>query len=191
MDKLNTYTIVEIGPGYNPVFELFRNETFENIGSGSRYIAVDCDQNVLQRFRDHYGQKGGALEGDIRDIPLPDESADQVWLMNVFGGFQNRPKKLPDGTLQYTIGLGWVFEELARIVRRNGVIYIGEIYPPCGNVSWLADEDFSDYGLEKIAHKGHDEVKSFMEKMGGRRAIIDSLKDADDYLPFFIELSKK
>ena len=189
--KLNTYTIVEIGPSINPVFELFRNETFENIRNGSTYIAVDCDPKELQKFKDHYGQKGRTLEGDLKDIPLPEESADQVWLMNVFGGFQNTPKKLPDGTLQYTLGLGGVFEELARIVRRNGVIYVGEIYPPCGNVSWLADEDYSEYGLGKKAHKGYDEVRSFMEKMGGRRALVDSLKEDDDYLPFFLELVKK
>jgi hypothetical protein len=117
-DKLDTHTIVEIGSSYNPVFELFRNETFENIGSGSTYIAVDCDPKALQEFRNRYGQKGRTLEGDLRDIPLPEESADQVWLMNVFGGFQNTPKKLPDGTLQYTLGLGGVFEELTRIVKK-------------------------------------------------------------------------
>jgi SAM-dependent methyltransferase len=189
-NKLKTYTIVEIGPSSNPVFRLFRNETFENIGSGSTYIAVDSNPKELQKFRDSYGQKGNTLEGDLRDIPLPEESADQVWLMNVFGGFQNIPMKLSDGTLQYTLGPSGLFEELARIVRRNGVIYVGEIYPPMGDVSWLADEDFSGYGLEKRAHKSYDEVRPFMEKMGARTALVDSLKKDNKYLLFFLELTK-
>jgi hypothetical protein len=162
--KTDLGNIVEIGPSSNPAFNLFSNKTFDNIGNGVTYTAVDCDPKALEEFKHYYGDKGEILEGSLKKIPLPENSADQVWLMNVFGGFQNPPQRLPDGTLQYTLGLGGTFEELTRITRIRGEIYIGEIYPPIGNVSWLADKDFSAYVLEKIAYRGLDEVKSFTQK---------------------------
>jgi len=185
-------TIAEIGPGPNPVFELFENETFKKIGEGSTYIAIDCSQEEIEKFKNNFNQKGcEAIMGDLRDLPLKSDSVDQVWLMNVFGGFQNKPKKLPDGALQWSLSLNDVFQELARVMKQKGKVYIGEINPPIGNIAWLTDEDYSDFGLEKKVYKGYEEVKSFLEKMGGRKSISYFLQHERDYLPFFIELTKK
>lgn len=189
--EIDTYTIVEIGPSHNPVFSLFKNKNFENLGKSSRYVGIDCDPDALQEFREYYADKGEILHGDVRDIPLSDEFADQVWLMNVFGGFQSIPKKTSDGVITYPVGFWNAFPELARIVKSDGAIYIGEVYPPCGDVSWLVDEDFSRFGLEKTAHKGYDAVMSFAKTMGAQRALVDSIDKTDKYLQFFLELRKK
>jgi ubiquinone/menaquinone biosynthesis C-methylase UbiE len=190
---IENQTIVEIGPGINPIFELFENETFKKIGKGSKYIAIDCDQEVIKKlkFQNSFKQKGyEAMKGDLENLPLKNDSVDQIWLMNVFGNLQNNPKKLHDGTLQYSSSAHGIFQELTRVVKPKGKVYIGEIILPVKDVAWLLNADYSGFGLEKKVYKGDKEAGSFMEKMGGM-PITYFLKDKHNYLPFFIELTKK
>lgn len=105
--------------------------------------------------------------------------------MNVFGDFRNGSKRLPDVPLRWRND---VFQELARVVKQKGKVYIGEISTPA---AWLLDEDYSDFGLEKKVYKEYGEVKSFLEKKGVLEPYIDFLQHVRDYLPFFIELTKK
>lgn len=190
--SIEKQVIAEIGPGFNPVHKLFKNEIFEAIGKNSTYIAIDCDPEELKHFKDHF-KEGYPVEGELRRLPLKNDSVDQMWLMNVFGGLKSVPQKLPDGATRTIIGFAGIFEELARVVKKNGKIYIVEIYPPIGNVLWLADKDYSNCGLEKNVYKGRDEVVSLLDKMGYPKCNIDHLfNERDvDYVPFFIELTKK
>ena len=188
-------TIVEIGPNWNPVYKLFEDEILQKIGAGSTYIAIDCSEEELGKFKkypDDPDEKGRhAIVGDLRALPLKDGVADQIWLMNVFGGLENRAKKLPDGTLRWEMGISGVFHELARVMKQKGKIYIGELYHPSGKIDWLTDEDYSIFGLEKKVYNGPEEVESFLKKMRGKESIIESLQKARDYVPFVIELVKK
>jgi len=187
-------TIVEIGPSINPIFELFsENKTFKKIGKGLRYIAIDCDKKELKKFKKLFNKKEyEAKIGDLRDLPLKSDSVDQIWLMNVFGGFQNNPKKLPDGTLQYSSGYYDIFQELSRVLKPKGKVYIGELAPPIGKgVEWLTDEDYSGFGLEKKVYKGYKEVKSFVERMGGEAIRYGLPYFGRPNSLFFIELIKK
>lgn len=174
--------IVEIGPAENPFYRLFGRE---RIDQDARYIAIDSDLEKLRILDLH--DKRHAVGGDLRDLPLQNNSVDHLWLMNVFGGFQNRPRRLPDGSLEYSLSLSDVFQELARVMKERGKIYIGELYPPIGDISQLADKDYSDFGLEKKVYKGHSEVRFVLQTMGPH---VDFLLKASDYLPFFIELTK-
>jgi hypothetical protein len=120
---------------------------------------------------------------------------DQIWLMSVFGGFHTVPEKLPDGTSQYTLGLDGVFQELSRIAKRGGKIYIGELYAPMDeSPMWLTDIDYSDFDLEKKVYKGREEIISVLEKIAGGPigSGASYLMEGDPkYTPFFIELTKK
>ena len=193
--SIENQTIVEIGPGSIPVFELFENEIFKKIGEDSRYIAIDCDQEKLENFKNDFNRKGcEAIMGDLRDLPLKSGSVDQMWLMNIFGAFHAKYKKLPDGGLVLDLGPDGIFEELARVLKKDGKIYIGEILPPVGRnreIVWLTNEDYSRFGLEKKVYKGDEEVKSFAGKIGGKHFITILLQDEHNHLPFFIELTKK
>jgi hypothetical protein len=130
-----------------------------------------------------------------RHLPLKSDSVDQIWLMSVFGGFHTVPEKLPDGTSQYTLGLNGAFQELSRVAKRGGKIYIGELYAPMDEESlmWLTDIDYSDFDLEKKIYKGREEIISVLEKIAGGpigNGASYSMRDPK-YTPFFIELTKK
>jgi len=183
--------IVEIGPEGNPVFHRFRNGELGNLEEGSRYVAIDCEFGEIKKFSRYHGLEGYSIQGDMRNLPLPSNFADQIWLMNVFGDFRNNLKVLPNGSLQYSLDIDDVFQELARVVKKNGTIHIGEIYPPIKEVSWLTDADYSDFGLEKKVYFGTEKVKYYSEKIGATKGIFDTLKNTRRYTQFFIELKKK
>jgi len=190
--SIENQTIAEVGPGTLPVFYIFDNENFRNIGKDSKYIAIDCNQEELDKFIKHFKEEGREAKlGDLENLPLDNDSVDQMWLMNVFGGLESPPKILPDGTRQWTLGVQGIFKELARVVKQNGKIYIGEIYPPKGEVTGLIDKDYTKFGLEKETYKGPEETESFLKKMGGNNAIIDHMKcDTNKFTPFFVVLTK-
>jgi len=180
--------IVEIGPNHLPVYRIFNEESIQAIGKDASYIAIDINQEELEKAR--IGDRGQGVIGDIRELPLADDSADQIWMMNVFGGFENRPHH-KDGKSVYNLGLNDVFKEMARVIKTKGKIYIGETYAPMrGNLEWMADEDYSEFGLEKEAYKGAEAVRNFLEKKGLNELLLSNLKDTEEFKPFFMILQK-
>ncbi len=189
-DKFENKVIVEVGPNACPVFVSFDNHFLKNIGDSVSYFAFDSDLDEIEKFKRYYSEKGTISQCNIRDFPLLNESVDQIWFMNVFGDFRDLPRKLPCGALQYTLGVGEIFQELHRIIKKDGVIYIGETYHPMRDVSFLVESDFSDFGLEKKIYLGVHESLEFIKNMGGGEGFgfFDITKN---YIPFFVELRKK
>ncbi len=86
------FTTVEIGPDGLPIYKLFKNnETMKRIDEDVSYIAVDCDENGLKGY--NALEKGEAIVSDLKNLPLKDNSADQIYLMNVFGNFKKIAEK--------------------------------------------------------------------------------------------------
>lgn len=181
--SIENQVIAEIGPGILPVYRLFEDETFEKIGKGSTYIAIDYNQEEIERLQHIRDKRGHVLVSDIRELALKTASIDQMWLMNVLSSMVRKPF---DGDVD------GIFQELARVVKQKGKIYIGEIYDP-SSVAWLKEYDYSIFGLDKTVYTGFEEVRLFWERMSGRKAIIDHIENKnkmEGYAPFFIELEK-
>ena len=140
MPQKEQQTIVEIGANY-PIYEMFEgNESMRKIKEGAPYIAINYNKEDLKTVKEN--KLGQAIVGDIKELPLKNNSADQIWLMNVFSDFQHILKKQPDGSKGYTMGLDDVFKELARVVKPGGKIIIGEVYPPITKTKRIAIKIF-------------------------------------------------
>ncbi len=172
--------IVEIGPEMNPIFMMFQNPLFERIGKDVDYTAVDCDPENVKSFKEFYESRGRGriIQGYVQEIPLPEEYADQIWIMNVFGRFKSDPSYRGD-----------IFKELTRILKRKGTIHIGELYGP--NQSYLIERDYSELGLEKRVYRGKDEARDFWKKLGGPVSNFDLLEIGEKEHPFFMELTRE
>lgn len=146
--------ILEIGPGEIPVYSI--SNIVERLKSGYNYFAIDADMKNLQRVADE--KPGCAIQGDLAKLPLKDNSVDEIWLMNVFGGLDIRPEKI-NGSLVYTIGLRRFFEELRRVVRTGGLVNIGEYYKGPD----FSKSEFSDIGFEKESFTG-SKIWEFLDR---------------------------
>ncbi len=202
--------IVEIGPNINPVHR-FSEEVAQKIRSGALYLGIDVDKEAFRReavakeieeIRETLATISALLKdvkkpervkerfvvADVKKLPLHDASVDEIWLLNVFSGFKNRPEIAADGAQFYHLGLGHIFTELVRVLKKDGMIHIGEFYPRHSERSLLsiADEDYSDLGLEKKAYKGDDLSKFLLEHQMRPFGIHKSVAT-----PFFITLTKK
>ncbi len=135
--------IVEIGPGLLPIHE--RSDVVRDAVRAGTYTAVE-----ISKDKTHPSVwemvNGRFIEADInRSLPLKRESIDQIWLMNVFGGFTFVPRVSRNGrTTTWSLGYDGVFRKLARAVRPGGQIIIGETYTPTP----IGNLDFSEFGLE-------------------------------------------
>ncbi len=175
--------IVEIGPDNFPVYR-FSNRLAEKIEAGALYVGVDVEENSLEELK----REGVTVKvGDLGHIPSLDDSVDELWLMNVFGGFRNIPEKTPDGILHYSSGSKRYFDEMTRVLKKHGVIYIGETYPReggKGSTDWLMSSDYHCFGLRKEVFSG-SRVGEFLMRHG-----IDDIYIYRAETPFFITLEK-
>ncbi|OGD85447.1 hypothetical protein A3B51_02110 [Candidatus Curtissbacteria bacterium RIFCSPLOWO2_01_FULL_41_18] len=172
--------IVEIGPGHN----LISSFSDSIVGSDDMYICIERSPFIL---------KSPQIKGDFAHLPLKDESADQIWVMNVFGEhyaafpavydplyshFQKR-LILPGSTAVF-------FLEMARVLKPSGRVFIGETYTP---PPLLPEIDFTPYGLSKEVLNG-DLYDRFVEehKLG---KINDTMVHFSGKNAYFLILTKE
>ncbi len=174
--------IVEFGVSSTPVFR-YSEDVGKKIESGATYVGFDINRKYIGTISREEGIS--IALGDMGKIPLMDNIADEIWVLNVFGGdFVNIPEKMPDGSIAYTLGVGRHFREMTRILKPGGKIYIGEWRPRISDSSWMKNDDYSEYGLSKKVYEG-EALQEFVEQHGFRFGHI--WKDTP---PFFIELTK-
>ena len=128
------------------------------------------------------------MVGDLFSIPLQDEIADEVWLLNVFGSsVEDEPITLPNGALWHTLGFSLYFTELARILKPNANLIIGEWYPPREKkVDWLMESDYKSFGLSRHVYTERA-FEQFASDYGIRFVLPISVSVTT---PFFIVLTK-
>lgn len=195
--------IVEIGPagqyGSGTPASHFSRRVRDNIDQGALYIGVDSKEEDLKKFMQSQTLEYDvqqALVGDMAHLPLADESADEVWLINVFGNLDIRPEVTADGTRTWRINMQQFYRELARVLKRQGEIIIGELGHPVGGIGatdYLKNVDFEQFGLEKHLYIGENLVEA-CKKLGiteKLREIIKEGRHSDNLEPFFILLNKR
>lgn len=171
------YTIVEVGPSDTPAF-LYSREVRNKLYAGATYVGVDLNTQQLERElsrRRMHNNQMYAVTGDIRNIPLCDSVADEIWLLNVLGG-NLKGWMEPDFHIYLT--------EIGRILKPSGTIFIGELLHRVREISWLMEEDYKPYGLVEQTYSG-ETLQTFVTQHGIRSGIV--LKDT---LPFFIALTR-
>lgn len=124
--------ILEVGPFGTPIYRSSK-VVADEIERGALYIGIDKDRQYLLSVLYH------SVVGNLTNLPVMDSSADEVWLMNVFG------------TIATSIDANSYFNELARIIKPNGSIYVGELFTPA---KWVTQIDFSNFGLERKFIRG-------------------------------------
>lgn len=175
--------IVEFGPSSNPIYE-YSERIANKLELGTTYVGIDIKS---KSFRDtSQEERGRFVLGDLRKIPLLDFVADEIWLMNVFGGdFTNSPERLSDGSLRYTLGISKYFQGMTRILKPGGTIYIGEWYPRIHKVDWIKEADYEEYGLTKEVYEGEN-VKAFLKE---HEMSIEQIEE--DIPSLFVVLTKR
>lgn len=171
-------TIVEVGPGSAPLYNRSWDAR-ERIEKGAAYIGIDLDPRNVKDIHRGYG-----LCGTLPTLPLVANCADEIWLLNVFGGLNNRPA-MQDGRFVYQLSAYPYFEELNRILKLGGKTYIGEWCPPISHsVNWLHEGDYSNLGFEKEVYIG-ERFEEFVKRYGIVYGYL-----WEDVTPFFTVLTK-
>lgn len=174
--------IVEFGPGYTPAFH-YSEQVEERLDAGANYIGIDVSRNDIKEIKRREGVN--LVVGDLGKIPLKDNTADELWLLNVFSGrLVSNPTRLPDGKSITVLGIRRFFEEMVRVLKPNGTIIIGEWAPRIGKIDWIREADYEQYGLSKLVYEG-ETLQDFANLQG---IPIDIIRD--DTPPFFVVLSK-
>lgn len=182
--------IVEIGPGV-PIFV-----SSERVGKritieGGRYIGIDHNRHsLLVRGLARIG-----VVGELNVLPLPDQCAEEVWVMNVFNDRENRQKLAPIERTDGTVWNGELYtcmQELVRITRPSGKIYIGEYYEGEHDNLRLLKQINEELDLEIEVHEGV-RVYDFLATHRANR-IIGIVVDegiTKNHLVFFMTLSRR
>lgn len=174
--------IVEFGPGYCPAFH-YSEHVKARLHAGVNYVGIDISRKDIKEIKRR--ERVNLVVGDLGKIPLRDNTADELWLLNVFSGrLVNSPTRLPDGTSITALGTRKFFEEMVRVLKPNGTIIIGEWAPRIDKIDWIREANYEQYGLTKQAYEG-ETVQDFASLHGIRFGIIRK-----DTPPFFVVLSK-
>ena len=196
--------IVEIGPagmyGLGTVATSWSRKIEEDINKGAIYIGLDAKPEELKRHsKDNIYLP---VAGDMGKMPFPDNSVDQIWIMNVFSGFHHLPDlvKGEDGRVHqvWVSGISKYFQELSRVIKPDGKIIIGEFGVPIGGpgaVDYLLDNtDYSRFGFLVNIYVD-DNLKEGLKENGFNENLGEIAKSvnekADENLrPFLLTLSK-
>lgn len=174
--------IVEFGPGYTPAFR-YSEHVEDRLDAGANYIGIDVSRSDIKEIKRREGVS--LVVGDLGKIPLKANTADELWLLNVFSGrLINNPTILPDGRSITVLSVRRFFEEMVRVLKPNGNIIIGEWAPRIGKIDWIKDYDYEQYGLSKQVYE-RETLQDFANLQGIRFGII-----RNDTPPFFVVLSK-
>ena len=173
--------LLEIGASHWPVFT-WSETALRSLRRGMLYINVE-------NFRPKSGLVkstglGEDILGDLETLPVSSESADEVWVSNVFG-LQAKPTNT---TKNY-------FNELSRVLKPDGRIYIVGWYTPRDS-AWLQKEDMAQYNLQTEDIFDQEKLLEFIDRFGITENVSKYLKVGDipqDVIPFksFVMVLKK
>ncbi len=176
--------IIEIGVGRYPVYE-YSAKLDEEIKNGAEYIGVDLSQKELEVVKERTDK---AVIGDLGKLPFKDNSADEIWLNNVFGGgIKPIFWRNSEGSWSHILGADKYFKELARVTKPGGEVIIGEYIYPVWEVDKIIGWDFKEFGFDKEVFDGEN-FNVFLEK----HKINSHLGEGGNAKhPFFMVLKKK
>ncbi len=184
--------ILEIGPNRSPVYKLKRESPSLNT-----YFNMDDNIEALNQVRIRWATGREVLADMYRAIPLKEESVDEIWLMNVIGengidGYNYfEPLMLRSGREVFSRPACILFQEMTRVIKNTGTIYIGEYYTP-PQPSWLTDRDYSQFGLQKKVYMGERACRTFQREHKLGNEISFGFKDPKQggNKSFFLVLKK-
>jgi ubiquinone/menaquinone biosynthesis C-methylase UbiE len=119
----------------------------------------DLDEAIAY-FEEHYGKKAitptSIFLSDASQIPLSDETADQIWLLN---------------SLHELDDLEAVFSEINRVLKSDGCVIVeeilsGEIHEGCGHRLFTRDEIvalFEAYDLHVVYEGSKDQEADYIK----------------------------
>jgi len=200
-NKLDAYTkfpesrpgvILEIGPRMNTADAIFK-DVKKKIEQGAVYVALDSKAENLRETKSE--GKTNLILGDLRDLPFSDSSINEIWLINVFGLIEKKPKLDKDGKpLQRNIG-GSIYpgikdyvRELARVLKPGGKIVVGEYFTPRSHdPQILLKTNFGEYGLTAKIHLAGEDLDEYLQGLGASPAMKRFIASRMD--SYFIELN--
>ena len=151
--------IVEIGPYTYPLYKTSEKHIGQ-LEKGASYIAVDSTLNGAQVARLWHQDKWkiASVRAEASELPLPNSSVDEIWLLNVFSDFHGGTKAVKKDELTECL------QECLRVTKQEGTVFIGEWYTP-EKVKWITEVDFSREGFSKKIYRGTS-LHNFMKKLG-------------------------
>ncbi len=164
--------VVEIGPGDNPMSKKTRPEI-----TSDRYLTLDSDRWALSEV----GSDHERIRAHMGGLPFTDSTIDEIWAMNVFGEIIIKGSSVRDYSSEHYIN------ELSRVLKPCGKLFIGEFYWRPAHIRYLA---FEDFGFELVPYIGND-IYEFIDKMNLNLKIdADGFKKLSATDPYFLELTK-
>ena len=174
--------IVEVGPREHPAY-LVSSAVKKRVRNGGVYLAIDCDQEKLRCVKEE--GVGFAVVADLENLPVPNASADQIWMLNVFGQ-RRHPSYLYGAS-----GFESTFTKLAAGLKAEGELIIGEFITAA---HWLKALDYPAWGLEMELY-GQERIDEFVTRYSLRPTIPEIFANDGKRLekepPFFLVLKKK
>lgn len=179
--------IVEIGPNRIPVYA-YCQYVADKLSMGATYLGIDIkEEDLKDLFRPlRIPNVPMLICADLKHLPLPDNFADEMWLMNVFGGLVNKPKRLPSGGTVTHLGLGQFLDEVTRVVKPNGTVVIAEYYKHNGGL-WLTAKNYSDLLVRTASYAGN-QLPDFFKAYGIKEHVHIDYDPLD--LPFAVSLKR-
>lgn len=150
--KVENGVILEIGPGVVSA-PTVSEEVFERLKNDELYIGIDYFAGQLPK----HPKFGEYVAGDLIDLPIRSNSADQIWLMNVFGEGDHKWRSVDYDEWELRDRF---LHELSRVLKPDGTVIIGEYNTPA---VWLLDKDLKKFGFKKEVFL-KEKVWEFIEK---------------------------
>lgn len=143
-EKEKKEVIVEIGTNMVPL-SYFSTNFKEAIKKDALYVGIEKVESELQNA--YKEDIDNFVVGDLKNIPLKDNTVNQLWLFNVFGS--------------KNISIYDALKEMSRVLKIKGEIIIGETYTPKES---LLHVDYEQYGFQKKILLGKEFVDFLSEK---------------------------
>lgn len=155
--------VIEIGAGQaSAVPELFPLAVENSGGNRATYIPVNIDKDELEIVKDEHPD-ALPVQANMFQLPFKHESAEQIWILNVFGDPELEIKKAKRRSV-----VASALSECAPILKKGGTIVIGEFYTPAiaSALKYYTETKLMELGLRRIAlHVGEDAI-SFFDDFG-------------------------
>ena len=167
-------TVVDLGSGAGNDCFIAREEA----GETGRIIGIDFAPNMIERARNNAAKRGFAnmefLEGDIENMPLPDETADVVVSNCVLNLLPRKDR---------------IFKEIYRVLKRGGHFCVSDVVLN-GYFSKEFTQNAAMYAGCIASAIQRDEYLSEIEKANFADIKVESTKSVlipDDVLEFHLD----